>query len=437
MSAQQQDSCSCQANLKALVQIAKDQYAGFEDKVSKKTLSQHNGLLQKLDRQARLISSDKCLPVLEKYIAFFRDGHFTIHFTDQMANLLKPLKAKESLSEINSYLLTKQARLTPIEGTWRDVDDMYRVIVYQDKKDPNLYTGSIASTKVDTWQAGLIKFTLKRTPSQEFEAIYYFRNFTPIHYKAHLQGDILKFSGYGGYWVRTAAKFEDKADLAKKVDLLTRQRQMSNFKFEVIDQNFCYLKISSFAVADSTFNTVLTQHRTIIRQTPYLIIDLRGNAGGCCNFDSWGEFMQLIYTNPFVDSGVSEKVAGKLTSYPGRTIRLDSMISMPKKVALLIDDGGASSTELLLEYAQQSKKVTSFGTPTSGTMDYGTVKPYRLPCGRYEGYVATMRTDWSLHGKIDETGFQPNVFITNDQLDWVKVVMDYYSSQSTTVNEKR
>ncbi|WP_461136995.1 S41 family peptidase [Spirosoma lituiforme] len=415
--AQQTDSCSCKANLNALIQVAKSRYAGFEDKTASNALNQYQQLCQSLEQQAELASPNTCLPILEKYIAFFKDDHFTIDFANQPSTARKPVSDNDSPAQITRYLSANQARLAPIEGTWRDVDDLYQVTLHRDKKDPSQYTGSIASTKVENWQAGLIKFSLKQRSSKRFEAVYYFRDFTPANYTASLQGDILKFSGFGGYWIRTVPKFDKPAQLARTVDLLTQQKQLPNLSFNVIDANFCYLKLSSFNVADSAFNTVLSHHKEVIGRTPHLIIDLRGNAGGGGSLESWDEFVRLIYTQPIVDPGVTEKVEGKLISYPGRTIRRDSVVKMPHKIALLIDSGGASSAELLLEYARQSQKVTLFGSPTSGTMDYGTVRPYRLICGLYEGYVATVRSDWTLHGKIDETGYQPDVVIGDDQFD--------------------
>ncbi|WP_420150540.1 S41 family peptidase, partial [Spirosoma sp.] len=276
-------------------------------------------------------------------MAFFKDDHFTIHYTDQTAASRTPVKAKESADQIRHYLSGQPTRLAPVEGIWRDINDLYQVSIHRDKKDPDQYIGTIASAKVANWQAGLVKFSLKQTSSKRFEALYYFQNFTPANYTASLQGDILKFSGFGGYWVRTVARFEKPAQLAQTVDLLTQQKQLPNLSFKVIDSNFYYLKLSSFNVADSAFNTVLTQHKEVIGQTPYFIIDLRGNAGGCCSLDSWDEFIRLIYTQPIVDAGVTEKVGGKLISYPGRTVRRDSVARMPQQIALLIDSGGASS----------------------------------------------------------------------------------------------
>lgn len=286
--AQQIDSCSCQANLNALIQLAKSRYAGFEDKTASKALNQYKQLRQNLEQQSRLTSSSACLTILEKYVAFFKYDHFIIYYTDQAAASRRPIKAKESADQINRYLLANQARLSPIEGTWRDIDDQYQVTIYRDQKDPNHYTGSIASTKVTNWQAGLVKFSLKQTPSKRFEAVYYFRDFTPANYTASVQGNILKFSGFGEHWIRTVAKFDESAQLARTVNLLTQQRQLPNLSFKVIDANFCYLKLNSFQVADSAFNTVLLQHQQVINRTPHLIIDLRGNAGGCCSLDSWG-----------------------------------------------------------------------------------------------------------------------------------------------------
>ncbi|QKZ14940.1 hypothetical protein [Spirosoma sp. KUDC1026] len=87
--AQQIDSCSCQANLNALIQVAKSRYAGFEDKTASKALNQYMQLRQTLEQQSRLTSSSACLTILEKYVAFFKDDHFTIHYTDQAAASLR------------------------------------------------------------------------------------------------------------------------------------------------------------------------------------------------------------------------------------------------------------------------------------------------------------------------------------------------------------
>jgi hypothetical protein len=467
--AQQPDSCQCSRNLTALTQVAQKRYAGFEDKVNTRTKNGYDSMLRKLQQRAYTATGWKCSILLEEYVSFFKDKHFFIN-TATPSDRFKAVVAAESMDLVENKL-SNQERSLPIEGIWHDLDGHYQVAIYKSGKAGQL-TGAVLKTDVDKWRRGVVKFKLSPHGKGAYTATYYGRDFKPSVYSASLIGDLLKFSQWGGSWFRSKPRFTSN-------DVLTRlQQQLSlpNLTFQVIENDFCYLKINSFSIPDNAFDQVLRQNRDVLSRRPFMILDLRGNAGGSGSLDTFGEFLRLAYTQPIISSGITVKVSpemlaenmaqlesfeagyatfippanrtkedilayyqsevrdaernmGKLVSSPGYTYRRDSVLESPLHIAVLLDDRCASTTEALIDLAKQSKKVTLFGTHSMGVMDYGGIRSFVLPCGEYSGYVAPVRTDWALHGKIDNVGFLADVSIPPSEVDWVEFVMKYYSSQ--------
>lgn len=467
--AQQPDSCQCSRNLTALTQVAQKRYAGFEDKVNERSKVVYNSMLHKLQQKAYTATDWKCSTILEEYVSFFKDKHFFIN-TGASSDRYKAVVTPENMDSIEKKLWNKEPSL-PIEGIWHDLDGHYQVAIYRSGPAGQL-AGTVLKTDVDKWRRGIIKFKLRPDGKGAYRATYYGRDFKPSVYSASIAGDVLKFSQWGGSWFRSQPRFTSN-DVSTR---LQQQLSLPNLTFQAIDKDFSYLKISSFSIPDNAFDQVLKQNWEIISRRSFMILDLRGNAGGSGSLDTFGEFLRLAYTQPIISSGITVKVSpemlaentaqlesfeagyatfippanrtkedilayyksevrdaesnmGKLVSSPGYTYRRDSILDSPLHIAVLIDDRCASTTETLIDLAKQSKKVTLFGTHSMGVMDYGGIRPFALPCGGYSGYVAPVRTDWALHGKIDNVGFIADVLIPPSAVDWVEFVMKYYSSQ--------
>jgi len=467
--AQQRDSCQCSRNLTALTQVAQKRYAGFEDKVNARSKNAYDAMLRKLQQRAYTATGWHCSALLEAYVSFFKDKHFFIN-TRTPSDRYKVVIAPENMDLVETKLSEKKPSL-PIEGIWQDMDRHYQLAIYKSGKAGQL-TGAVLKTDVDKWRRAGIKFKLTPDGTGKYKAIYYGRDFKPSVYSAFLAGDVLKFSQWGGTWFRSQPRFTSN-DVLKR---LQQQLSLPNLTFQAIDTNSCYLKINSFDIPDNAFDQILKENREAISRRSLMIFDLRGNVGGSGSLDTFGEFLRLAYTQPIIVSGTTVKVSpemlaentaqlesfeagyatfippanrtkeailayyqsevrdaeknmGKLVSSPGYTYRRDSVLGSPAHIALLIDDRCASTTEVLIDLAKQSKKVTLFGTHSMGVMDYGGIRPFALPCGVYSGYVAPVRTDWALHGKIDNVGFTADVSIPSSEVDWVDVVVKYHSSQ--------
>jgi C-terminal processing protease CtpA/Prc len=92
-------------------------------------------------------------------------------------------------------------------------------------------------------------------------------------------------------------------------------------------------------------------------------------------------------------------------------VRLDTVYPMPRTIAVLIDEGCASSCEDFVLMARQSAKVTVVGPArTAGVHDYGNVRAIWLP-GWRRLRVPTSRSRWLPAEAIDNIGLAPEVWV--------------------------
>jgi hypothetical protein len=86
---------------------------------------------------------------------------------------------------------------------------------------------------------------------------------------------------------------------------------------------------------------------------------------------------------------------------------------LPSRVAILMDGQCGSTTELFLLLARQSKKVTLFGQPSAGVLDYANVRLFTLPSGNCFMAIPTTRSRRLPKNPIDNIGIAPDVRLRN------------------------
>lgn len=206
---------------------------------------------------------------------------------------------------------------------------------------------------------------------------------------------------------------------------------------------------------DSAFG----QNRGALLARPYMIVDMRGDGGGCtCSYDS---LTPLLYSKPVHNSGMDvwsspdniaywQTVADRkvfshsqdaeirraitaMKSHPNQLVILsppsidqrDTIYPLPHRVAILIDRGCASSCESLVIEARQSDKVVILGKEnTGGAYDYGNIRKVRLP-GWREMMIPTTH---ERNSHIDLVGLAPDVQIPEDVRDEVAFAKRYLLS---------
>jgi hypothetical protein len=203
-------------------------------------------------------------------------------------------------------------------------------------------------------------------------------------------------------------------------------------------------------------DSLVAAHRADLTATPTLVVDLRGNGGGCtCTYDA---LLPLIATGPVrgdeldvwaspaniayflalaADPGTPDTLVAelrrllpRLEAAPNTFVAwaADSaagvdtppaVLPRPSAVAVLVDSLCASSCEDFVTMARQSRKVTVFSaTNTAGAGDYGNIRPVMLP-GWRRLRVATSRSRRlraGVQAATDFVGLSPDVRLPRDNV---------------------
>lgn len=219
-------------------------------------------------------------------------------------------------------------------------------------------------------------------------------------------------------------------------------------------------------------DSVVAANRARLLSTPYLIIDMRGNRGGCtCVYDS---LTPLLYTRPIALPGADmlasadniaflrkwieenplaeeDKAAfrtalrrmaghqGQLVTLVADTVlRVDTVYPMPRRIAVLVDSGCASSCEDFVMQAKQSAKVTVLGTShTAGALDYGNVHNVPLPGWRIVRIPSTRDRRLRTGLPLANVGIAPDVLIPAGASDPVGFAQRYLTSHDTSNDASR
>jgi len=104
---------------------------------------------------------------------------------------------------------------------------------------------------------------------------------------------------------------------------------------------------------------------------------------------------------------------------PDTIIQRDTVFPMPRRVAVLMDSGCASSCEEFLLEVRQSSKVTLMGTHSRGMNDYGGWRRVSLPTNRKRG------------PRIYNVGIAPAAPIPSSERDTIAFARRYLSRRSS------
>ncbi len=459
----QAETCNCSENLQKLAAKTQENYAGFPAKVNPKTQDKYNKLLQKLQKEAAVISQPKaCYYLLKSYIRFFEDKHFILAYNNENDFDNEQISLTETEFK-NAYNAKKAA---PIEGVWVNPEGTLKLAI---KKTADKTFKAIVLESADKkLQAGLVYCVFTQTKNgfiaKEFDS------FISTDSPARLRGNLLQIwnsSMFGRQFPQTMTATECR-------ELDTWRNNNKGLDFKKLSDKTAYLKVTTFQANDDKIQALVAANDSIIRATDNLIVDLTGNGGGNTG---WVAFLPYFLTNPVVQYSsfvrvTPENVALKLKDLeffvlnpipaeyekyfpaevlaaykrayaelptttqafypvPGVTFPLDTLLPKPKRIALLVDDLCGSSTEYFFSLSKQSTKTTTYGTNTIGMMDYeGMSVPTALPYGKYILTIPIVKSSWTDTAPIDKTGFTPDVSLKHLPIhDWVPYVQKQLEAQ--------
>lgn len=104
---------------------------------------------------------------------------------------------------------------------------------------------------------------------------------------------------------------------------------------------------------------------------------------------------------------------------------MDKLLPYPAKVAIMVNENTASTAELFILQARQRRKVTIFGQPTMGSVDYLDVNELETPCGLYAFRYPLTRNDRVSEKPTPPSRISPGVAVPATTAEWVVFVKDY------------
>ncbi len=219
-----------------------------------------------------------------------------------------------------------------------------------------------------------------------------------------------------------------------------------------LDDSTALLRIPTFSEEyGPVIDSVVGANRRRLEATPYLVVDLRGNDGG--STESYRSLTPLLYANPvrfdgadvwaspanivhyramlsdtLISTGVRHSIQEAVWRMEARVnqwvelrrdtiVGLDTVLPMPRTVAVVMDSVCASTCEDFLLEVRQSAKVTVMGVGhTAGVHDYGEVRGVWLPGWRR----VALPTNRARGPRIDHVGIAPTVWIPRTEQDPVE-----------------
>ena len=419
-------------------------YSGFKDKVTPSTKRVYDSLTNHFIHLSKLTTKrNYCLGLQKQWITFFKDGHLQIG-ENKSETKVDSLQIKKMIQEtetikISSKKLGKLKASKGIEGIYYTVDSTYTIAVIKNKTSFRDYVGVIVNSKTKLWTPNQVKLELKELSKDKFIAYTYYQDHS---------GHITEYSFDGtslnnGTWVKYNATPKDN-----------NRQQFAPIQTKKLTDKTFYIQIGSFDPWNSqAIDSVFKLNETILKSTPNLILDLRGNGGGVD--DAFKPIEPYLYTKPIVNIGV-DVIASKdninswkaLLDYPeldqsikdwvktitdkmelnegelvnvvvDDEITFESIEPFPKKVVILIDGESKSTTEQFLLRAIQSEKVTLIGQNSGGVLDYSNVRDAIYPDGIFTLYYPTTRSRRIDMGEgIDSIGIKPNIYLSGNK-DWI------------------
>ncbi|OWK70098.1 S41 family peptidase [Pedobacter sp. AJM] len=448
-------NCNCGDNFAFLTQRISKNYVGYTDKVTPSNSKQFAKFTDSLQQIANRSNAYQCLSLCREWLDFFKDKHisFGIDFSKFPPDALRIFfsndeKTSWTESKFKSYLIKNKETLDSIEGIWNY--GIYEVGIVEDIK-PKQFVAFIVKADSVRWMPQQIKFRLKKN-GNKYEPIYYSgADHSEQYPKLSIQRDVLDFGIYGR-WTR-GPKIKQQS-----VQVTIKENPPS---FTLLDHQTSLVKLPSFKSKYRTqIDSLIIRHKAQLDHCEHLMIDIRDNSGGSTK--SFEKLLPYLYTNPIkVDGGVvwatednikdcydieypdislqsklnMKKDVKKLREHLGEhyqlydeeIIKFSRILKYPSRISILINDGTASSAELFLLRAEQSKKVTLYGQNTSGAVDYGEIVSINLPCKFYSLNYPASKSLHSIKRPLDNIGIAPNVSIPESETDWIEFIIKYKS----------
>lgn len=395
---------ACSTTLDSLDARLRRNYAGYVLEVATQKREEYAATLAAAQQAARTaaLATAPCTSALRQFIAWFDDPHLFV-FQSLTADTAANRRRERELvvdardeAALRADFTARHATLDPIEGIWRD--GTLRVGVVRQAQGSDTLIAIVLASDTSAWPVGAVRARFVRSADGEYHSWLQARNFGMQQLTATLHRRVLlRFSP--GMWGREYPLAAADTQLAPLAD--PRRPRL------VVRPRSVVVSVPSHdGPHQREIDALVAEHRAALRNTPLLIIDLRGNeGGGSLTTRALHPYIVSAEARPTpYDSGRAAVLAGpELLEYlrrlggdrPTRTVQRllarmeaspgslvpaydEDFVSIPRttpadgnwRVAVLTDRGTVSASEVTVLMALQSTRATTIGEPTAGALDY-------------------------------------------------------------------
>jgi hypothetical protein len=370
---------------------------------------------------------------------------------------------------VRAYLDANQGKLDPVEGLWYS-DTARFGIVRDEQPGKRDFVAVLLSGAGAGWKNGEVKAELTRRADGSFEVRYYYGD----HSLHHLEGTI-----YKDLILRMSPAFWGKAYPTRPQDagLLDPTNPRNPTIKQLGDGAWVVSMPSHDGPYREPLEKLIAGHLDELRAAHLIVVDLRGNEGGGSQTSApLQPFYESAKTQPrrayagrevvvsspdqirYFENKAKEMEPGgayekrfqalveRLKQEPGRAVVADvwgnppepepphaAPYPHPEHFAMLIDRGSVSAAEAFVLSAWTSDRVTVFGQPTGGSIDYQSVSIVRLDCKKHGlalGYPTLGSSEHLPAGGFNAEGIPPDVPIGPAVADQLQFVVDHYARRA-------
>jgi hypothetical protein len=398
---------SCSEDLESLKSTVETDYAGYLLEVKPAPARYDRAISALRARAASAKNSNDCFVVLRDYIRWYDDPHLFLYQNPPADSAavaqLQSLAAKPlGEAQVREFLDRNRSTLDPIEGIWYDAHG--RIGVVRNGTGKHSFIAVQLASDSGRAKPGTVIGRFVRKGADKYDADLVTAKGGISHPDAQIHKRVLLRLSPGIWGKAYPVRDQDKGLLhpadPHRATFIKRGRTS-------------IVSIPSHSPEyRSTLDSIVAEHGTEIQSSDKLIVDLRGNEGGSSMMT--GSLMPYIASHPQAPSPLDfrqtlllssphqiayargafgpdtdpafTRMMARMEANQGKLVPLfdslvppsteppDSVINGPRRVGLLIDRGTVSASEVMVLEAMRSSRVTVFGEPTAGALDYQTTR---------------------------------------------------------------
>ena len=446
-------SYTCRVLVDHLQDKIEADYAGYLLEVRNTSRrASYQAQLRALDALADTTPPARCYPLLNSLVTWFDDPHLFVY---QSARLDSTESRRRGGLVVHRNLDEQSARayfavahsLDPIEGIWHDGPTRFAVV--RDSTAAGRFEAVLLDPDSTTWRPGDVRAAFRARSAGQYDGTVWLTNFAMRELNVTLhRRSLLRFSP--GMWGKVYPLSPADSGVLDPVDV--------HRPTVVVRGTTVIVSIPSHDPGFRPhFDSLISAHDQDLRNATVLVVDLRGNEGGSSGMSNGlAPYLasahlkpdplhfhracmlsspdQIAYASRAFGSDTTAFVKGlleRLRAAPGGLVPLSDPAEPAEttepappvfgtaRVAILIDRGTVSASEVLVAEAKRSERVTVFGEPTAGALDYQSIQIVAIAPDEHRwflGYPTITASADLPRGGIRGKGIPPDV-----RLDWNRI----------------